>query len=201
MLYPYNTANPNNKKPKICQYVIFLPKSKKLCHNHLMSNYKRLFLDGHSYFITIVTHRREPILIDHIDLLRKSFALSKKRYGYKIEAVIVLPDHIHMIITPQKADKYPKIISHIKRSFVYRLTVGRGTLTPTSESITKRKQQLSSSQYKRQHSGIWQQRFYEHTIRDEKDWSEKMVYIQHNAVKHGLVDDWTLWEYSLFFES
>lgn len=155
----------------------------------VMSNYKRLYLDGCSYFITIVTQNRNPILIDNISLLRDSFKRSKQRYDYHIDAITVLPDHIHMIITPQHANDYPKIISHIKRSFVYGLDKN------LKEAA---KEKLTSSSYHRKLSGIWQKRFYEHTIRDEKDWLEKMNYIQHNAVKHEIVDDWNEWEYSSF---
>ena len=156
-----------------------------------MANYRRLFLEGYSYYITMVTHRREPILIEHLALLRKSFALSKQRYDYEIDAIAVLPDHLHMIITPRHAEEYPKIISHLKRSFVYGLD---------QSYKTKAKSMLSTSAYHRQLSGIWQKRFYEHTIRDEKDRLEKMAYIQYNAVKHGLVEDWRGWEYSSFYD-
>jgi len=154
-----------------------------------MSNYTRVFLDGYSYFITIVTQGRNPILVENIALLRDSFKRSKKRYHYTIDAIVILPDHIHMILTPQNKADYPKIISHIKRSFVY------GLDTHTKEEAKLR---LTSSTHSRKLSGIWQKRFYEHTIRDEKDWLEKMYYIQHNAVKHALVDDWKEWEYSSF---
>ena len=154
-----------------------------------MSNYTRIFQDGYSYFITMVTQRREPILIEHIELLRKSFSLSKRRYTYTIDAIIVLPDHLHMIITPENAGEYPKIISHIKRSFVY------GLNTELKEDA---KMTLSRSSYNRKLSGIWQKRFYEHTIRNEKDWLEKIHYIKHNAVKHHLTDDWSDWKYSSF---
>jgi len=154
-----------------------------------MSNYKRVFQDGYSYFITIVTQGREPILLENIDQLRYSFQLSKRKYLYQIDAIIILPDHIHMIITPQTAKEYPKIISHIKRSFVYGLD---------KKHKDKAKMNLSRSSYHRKLSGIWQKRFYEHTIRNEKDWLEKMNYIQYNAVKHGLVDNWDQWEYTSF---
>jgi len=154
-----------------------------------MSNYKRVFQDGYSYFITIVTQGREPLLIDNIDQLRYSFQLSKRNYAYQIDAIIILPDHIHMIITPQNATDYPKIISHIKRSFVYGLN---------ENYKSEAKMKLTHSSYHRKLSGIWQKRFYEHTIKDKKDWLEKMNYIQQNAVKHGLVDDWNQWKYSSF---
>jgi putative transposase len=154
-----------------------------------MANYKRVFLDGYSYFITIVTYKRQPLLIDNIELLRKSFALSKKKYAYNIGAIIVLPDHLHMIITPKNANDYPKIVTHIKRSFVYGLEQSYRDYAKTI---------ISSSQYKRKLAGIWQKRFYEHTIRNEQDWLEKIDYIRSNSVKHKLVGNWQDWKYSSF---
>ena len=144
---------------------------------------------GYSYFITIVTQGRQPILIDNINLLRDSFKRSNKRYNYTIDAIIILPDHIHMIMTPKNPQDYSKIITHIKRSFVY----GLGKSLKEEAKLN-----LTSSSYHRKLSDIWQKRFYEHTIRDEKDWLEKMHYIQHNAVKHELVEDWEAWGYSSF---
>ena len=156
-----------------------------------MSNYKRIYLDGYSYFITMVTQGRSPILIDNISLLRDSFKRSKQRYDYHIDAIVILPDHIHMILTPKNPHEYSKIITHIKRSFVYGLD---------ASLKEKAKLHLSTSSYKRKLSGIWQKRFYEHTIRDEKDWLEKMNYTQNNAVKHAYVDTWENWEYSSFIK-
>jgi len=155
-------------------------------------NYKRVFIDGYSYFITMVIARREPLLIDNIDLLRNAFRLSKKRYNYKIEAIVILPEHLHMIITPQIAKEYPKIISHIKRSFVYAL----------DNSIKdEAKLKLSPAKYRRANSGIWQERYYEHTIRDEKDLLEKLEYIKFNPIKHKLVDNINNWKYSSFYKN
>jgi len=151
--------------------------------------YRRIFADGYSYYLTLVTHRRKPILIEHIELLRYAFKLSKEKYHYKIDAIVVLPDHIHMIITPREATDYSKIISSIKRSFVYGLD---------QKIKDEAKAEISSSKYYRQHSGIWQERFYEHTIRDEKDWLEKMEYIKNNPIKHNHVENLADWKYSSF---
>ena len=159
------------------------------CCYDVVMKYRRIYLDGHSYFITILTHNREPLLIEHIALLRDSFRRSKQKYAYVIEAIVVLPDHLHMIITPKIATEYSKIISHIKRSFIYGLP---------DEIKEKLKMQLGNAKYKRKHSGIWQERFYEHTIRNEKDLLEKMTYIQNNPVKHGLVNGIRDWKYSSF---
>jgi len=154
-----------------------------------MSNYKRIYLQNHSYYLTIVTQNRQPILIDNIELLRDSFRRSKKRYDYVINAIVILPDHIHMIITPQNPKDYSKIIALIKRSFTYGLDM---------KTKEESKFNLSASNYRRNLSGVWQKRFYEHTIRDEKDYATILNYIYTNPIKHGLVENIEDWKYSSF---
>ena len=154
-----------------------------------MSNYKRIYLQNHSYYLTVVTQHRRPILIDNIELLRDSFRRSKKRYDYTIDAIVILPDHIHMIITPQNPKDYSKIIALIKRSFTYGLDM---------KTKEESKFNLSASSYRRNLSGVWQKRFYEHTIRDEKDYAKILDYIKINPIKHGLVDNIDDWKYSSF---
>ena len=153
-------------------------------------NYRRMYIEGHSYYLTLVTQGRKPLLVENIELLRDAFRRSKTKYDYKIEAIVILPEHIHMIIKPKIPKEYSKIIRHIKRSFVYGL----------DESIKEEaKTAISSAKYHRGYAGIWQERFYEHTIRDEKDWLEKMEYIRINPIKHGHVANLNDWEYSSFY--
>ena len=82
-----------------------------------MANYKRLFLNGYSYYITIVTYERNPILIENIELLRESFRYTKSLFSFQIEEIVVMPNHLHMIISVENAKNYPKIISSLKRYF------------------------------------------------------------------------------------
>ena len=156
---------------------------------YAMSNYKRIYLQNHSYYLTVVTQNRRPILIDNIELLRDSFRRSKKRYDYAIDAIVILPDHIHMIITPQNPKDYSKIIALIKRSFTYGLDM---------ETKEESRFNLSASSYRRNLSGVWQKRFYEHTIRDEKDYAKILDYIKTNPLKHELVNNIDDWKYSSF---
>ena len=151
--------------------------------------YRRIYLDSYSYYLTLVTQGRKPLLIDNIDVLRHAFKLSKKKYVYDIEAIVILPDHIHMIIRPKISTEYSKIIRHIKRSFVYGLS---------QEIKEQSKLEISHAKYGRGHAGVWQERFYEHTIRDEKDWLEKMEYIKINPIKHNYVENLADWEYTSF---
>ena len=152
-----------------------------------MANYTRIFLPGYSYYLTIVTHQRNPILLENIALLRESFRVSKTKYNYNIDAIVILPDHFHMIITPKTATEYPQIIQAIKYHFSTHLE---------KHYYAHLKQSLSRT--KRGSKAIWQKRYYEHTIRNEKDFMEKLTYMYHNPVKHQYVTDAKTWEYSSF---
>lgn len=152
-----------------------------------MANYKRVFEDGYSYYLTMVTHRRNPILTENIALLRKSFAVSKQKYDYNIDAIVILPDHIHMIITPKYAKEYPFIVRAIKQFF--------------SKYCPKKYYkgvEQSMSRYKEGYKPIWQKKYYEHTIRNERDFKARLEYIYANPIKHGYVTSIGDWEYSSY---
>ncbi|PHS33223.1 MAG: transposase [Sulfurovum sp.] len=145
-----------------------------------MAKYKRLFLAEHSYYITVATHKRQPLLVDNIELLRESFRESKRYFTYSIDAIVVMPDHIHMIITPKDVMDYPKIIRAIKYNFSRHFHL---------------EEEQSYSRYKRKIKPIWQKRYYEHTIRNENDYVRCLEYMQNNLLKHGYVDNGEVWEY------
>ena len=152
-----------------------------------MSNYKRIFLDGYSYYLTIVTHGRNPILIENIELLRESFRVSRKKYDYRIDAIVILPEHFHMIITPKKSVDYPKIVRAIKYYF-----------SKHCDEKHYAHMEQSKSRNLRGSKPIWQKRFYEHTIRNEKDYYEKLNYIYNNPIKHEYVENIEDWKYSSY---
>jgi len=152
-----------------------------------MANYRRIFENGYSYFITIVTHRRNPILLQNIDLLREAFRDAKKRYDFRIDAVVILPDHLHMILTPEKAEDYPQIVGHVKRYF------SRHCDPHHYEHLAQ-----SSSRKTRGYKPVWQKRYFEHCLRDENDYQRHLDYIHYNPVKHGLASRAHDWEHSSF---
>lgn len=138
-------------------------------------NYRRLYLDNSLVFITIVTNCRKQILIDYIDILKKSYNSVSDLYNFKVIAYCILPDHIHCIIKPNNYFEYSKIV----KSFKYSFSKNVGLVNPT---------------YKK----LWQNRYWEHTIRDEKDFHIHLDYIHYNPVKHNLVKNVNKWEYSSF---
>ena len=70
-----------------------------------MTNYRRNFVPGGSYFFTVnLADRRLRLLVEHIDLLRTAFRYVRARHPFTIEAIVVLPDHLHAIWTLPQDD-------------------------------------------------------------------------------------------------
>ncbi|MFA9498874.1 transposase [Mannheimia sp. E30BD] len=150
-----------------------------------MPNYRRDFTKGGLYFFTVVLENRQAdFLIRYIHELRSAFSETQKYYPFKIIAICILPDHLHMIIQlPEGDQNYSRRIQSIKRNFSMKL--------PQQPS-------LNESRVKRKELTIWQRRFWEHLIRDEKDLANHMDYIYYNPVKHGYVKFVKDWQYSSF---
>ncbi|HKK22331.1 MAG TPA: transposase [Pseudohaliea sp.] len=150
-----------------------------------MPNYRRLRVPGGCYFFTITLQdRRQSLLIDHIDRLRGAVRRVRARYPFHIDAWVVLPEHMHALWTlPEEDDDYPNRWRLIKLLFVKGL--------PATE-------RRSAVQRRRGERGIWQRRYWEHTIRSEVDYANHVDYIHFNPVRHGLVDHVADWPYSTF---
>lgn len=144
-----------------------------------MSDYRRLYLPGATYFFTVVTYRREPIFADEqkVEWLRQAFQTVKAKRPFESLAAVVLPDHLHCIWRlPEGDSDFSTRWQMIKTAFSRRMpaTIGKGG---------KR---------------IWQPRFFEHCIRDEDDFTNHLDYIHYNPVKHGLVASPAKWPHSSF---
>jgi REP element-mobilizing transposase RayT len=84
-----------------------------------MTNYRRYFVPGGSYFFTVnLAERRLRLLTEHINALRASFRYARVRHPFAIDAIVVLPDHLHAIWTLPDGDKdFPLRWRLIKASF------------------------------------------------------------------------------------
>ena len=148
--------------------------------------YRRFYQSGSSYFFTVVTENREPILLDNIERLRSAFRLCMLRYPFEIEAIVILPEHLHTIWRlPEGDSDFSKRWMVIKRKF--------------SSGLPSRK--VSASKSHKREKGIWQRRFWEHCIRDEDDWRHHVDYIHFNPVKHGYVSEPQDWLYSSYHQA
>jgi putative transposase len=149
-----------------------------------MVRYRRNFVPGGTYFLTVtLADRRARALIQHISALRAAFRKTRSERPFAIDAIVVLPDHLHVTMTLPPDD--PDFSSRLQR------IKGRFTRAVVGADTTIRRSPKGGY-------ALWQSRFWEHTIRDEEDFSRHVDYIHFNPVKHGLVKRVCDWPYSSF---
>jgi putative transposase len=150
--------------------------------------YRRAKVPGATYFFTVVTYQRQN-LFQHpqlVTVLRQSVRSIKQRHQFIIEAMVVLPDHLHCIWTLPNDDA----------NFSMRWQLIKSAFSRRCPDLYR--QHLSSSRHAKGEQGVWQRRFWEHKIQDEQDFAHHVDYIHYNPVKHGLVSAPNDWMYSSF---
>jgi putative transposase len=155
-----------------------------------MSNYRRANIPGATYFFTQVTYQRIPWLCSDIarEALRKSMIRVQQLYPFSIDAIILLPNHIHCIWTLPEGDKNYATRWRLIKSFVTHQCAQKLALQA----------EISESRQKRKERNLWQRRYWEHLIRDERDFAYHCDYIHYNPVKHGLCQSPKDWQFSSF---
>lgn len=150
-----------------------------------MTAYRRNFVAGGSYFFTVnLAERRLRLLVDNIELLRRAFRDVRQRHPFAIDAISVLPDHLHAVWTlPGGDDDFAIRWQMIKAGFSRALPQG---------------ERVSASRLRKRERGIRQRRYWEHTLRDEEDFARHVDYIHFNPVKHGHVARVWEWPFSSF---
>ena len=150
-----------------------------------MPDYRRNRVPGGTYFFTVnLLERSSGLLVAHVAALREAVRAVRARRPFHIEAWVVLPDHMHAVWTlPADDADYSDRWKAIKIAFAKAL--------PKTE-------RLSPVRAAKGERGIWQRRFWEHTIRDERDYAAHVEYVHINPVKHGLVARVGDWPYSSF---
>jgi len=147
-----------------------------------MVNYRRNLVAGGTYFFTVnLEGRHRHILVDHIAALRRSVIEVKHTHPFIIDAMAILPNHLHAVWTMLPGDfDYARRLQLIKARFTkYLLSEG-----------------VSMASSGRGEYRLWQKRYWEHTIRDEEDFEAHINYVHINAVKHGYVTRAIDWPYS-----
>ena len=150
--------------------------------------YRRTWLPGGTYFFTVVAHERRPILTDPavLDALRTAFRRELMAGSFRLDAIVVLPDHLHCLWTqpqddPDFAKPWQRIKAAVSRSVADSLEGSR-----------------NASRRSKGERGVWQRRYWEHAIRDEDDLRRHADYIHFNPVRHGMVKSPGAWPHSTF---
>ena len=150
-----------------------------------MPNYRRALIPGGCFFFTVnLLNRRQTLLVDHIARLREAVAATRQSYPFTIDALVVLPDHLHAVWTLPTGD--------CDFSTRWRLIKSR-----FAKALPKQ-ERLNAVRVARSERGIWQRRFWEHLIRDEADYTRHVEYCYINPLKHRLVMRVQDWPYSSF---
>ena len=155
-----------------------------------MSEYRRWYRDGGTYFFTVKTYKRQAFLCEVFarTALRCAIEQTQAEKPFEIIGWVLLPDHLHTVWKmPENDDDFSIRWSMIKRRFTQQW------LTQHQPKV----QRTTRMQHKRE-PGVWQRRFWEHLIRDRGDMANHMDYIHYNPIKHGLVECPHHWPYSTF---
>lgn len=150
-----------------------------------MPYYRRAWVPGGTYFFTVnLLERDQRLLVDHIGHLRVAFGEARAARPFDIIAAVVLPDHLHCIwcLPLGDADNATRW-RHIKSAFSRSL--------PVTEWRSPRRRAKAER-------GIWQRRYWEHLIHDERDLAAHVDYVHFNPLKHGFVKRAVDWPHSTF---
>ena len=140
-----------------------------------MVQYRRNFVPGGTYFFTVtLADRRASLLKDHADALLAAIRRIRDLHPWQTDAMVILSDHLHAIWTlPDSDTDYTSRWRMMKALFTRTLRDRAATdHTP------------------------WQSRYWEHTIRDERDLAQHVAYVHYNPVKHGHAARPVDWQWS-----
>ncbi len=153
--------------------------------HHYMPEYRRNWVPGGSFFFTVnLSDRRSALLVTQIDALRKAVRAARVRNPFHIDAWVVMPDHMHCMWTLPSGDA----------DFAARWQFIKATFSRSLPPAACRRASL----IRKRETGVWQRRYWEHAIRDERDFAAHMDYVHFNPVKHGLAATPADWPFSTF---
>lgn len=142
-----------------------------------MPEFRRAVDRGGTFFFTVVTYRRRPIFHEAQArfLLREAMQQVRTVRPFTLDAIVLLPDHLHCIWTLPDDDtdfstRWRRIKERFTRAY---LTAGGVESKPT---IGQERKGLR---------GVWQPRFWEHVVRDERDYQMHADYIHFTRSNMG----------------
>jgi putative transposase len=138
---------------------------------------------GTFFFTVVVADRTSGVLVDHVDALREAFRITREERPFTIDAIVVLPEHLHAIMTLPAGDTDCSGRWRRIKGLFARQVVAAGVAVKRD----------ARGEY-----ALWQSRFWEHTIRDDGDLTRHFDYIHFNPVKHGHVARVSDWPHSSF---
>ena len=166
-----------------------------------MSRYIRPCQPGASIFFTVaLADRGAQTLVDQVETLRQAVRATKAERPFRIDAWVILPDHMHCVWTLPEGDAdFSVRMAAIKARFTRDVRRSGFTPTPPSNPYGAKggRQRVGvNHDLLKDEAPIWQKRFWEHHIRDDAAFAACVRYCWINPVKHGLVAHPGEWPWS-----
>ncbi len=145
---------------------------------------------GHDYlhFLTCSCYHRQPWLASprRRDLFLQILEQVRQRYAFVVIGYVVMPDHIHLLISEPERGTYSTVMQVLKQRYARRV-LGSKKRNPEQGEL-----------WAEQPQHVWQRRFYDFHVWSERKWVEKLRYMHRNPVKEGLVEEPEQWEWSSY---
>ena len=141
---------------------------------------KRLHNSGQAHFLTFSCYHRLPFLaqIHMEDAFLLALEQTRQRFGMLVYGYVVMPEHIHLLVSEPAAGVLPKFMQILK----------------SKVSLQARKQRAATAEIPH----FWQERYFDHNVRNHEGFVTQLRYIHRNPVKRGLCKDPGLWPWSSF---
>lgn len=152
-------------------------------------HYRRLVEPGASYFFTLVTHERRPMFSKdgNVKCWRNAVWKVQRTRPFEVEAEVILPDHLHFLWQLPNADG----------DFATRIRLSKTYFTK-AQDLDPQPRSANASRERKAERDVWQRRYWEHLVRDERDFQVRLDYIHFSPVKHGFVKRPADWPHSTF---
>jgi putative transposase len=157
----------------------------------VMPNYIRAKFEGGYYFFTVVTYCRKQLFTEETarNILRQAITVTQSRHPFEMIAICLLPEHLHCVWKLPEGDA----------NFSIRWSSIKGIFS-REYLRTNGQKHIPLSRADKGEVCLWQQRFWEHQIRDEKDLQRHIDYIHYNPVKHNLAESAENWPWSTYHQ-
>ena len=157
----------------------------------------RLFhydFDGRARFVAFNTHRRLPLLTNHItrSAVIEAIKTCRSRNPFRLAAYVIMPEHVHLVLTPDIETVVSKVVAEIKACSARTiLDEYRRTDNPLLLKLTVTRNRMMRHVF-------WQRRCYDHNCRSDESFWGKVEYCHNNPVKRGLVKSAGQWKWSSY---
>jgi putative transposase len=168
----------------------------------------RIYGGNDLHFLTFSCYQRQPLFRNpsHCDLFLKILERVRRRYRFVVLAYVVMPEHIHLLVSEPQRETLSTVIQALKLGVVRRMRCfTEGVATPRFRKIgetwgthSARSSNSSSHGSAVPPERFWQARFYDFNVFTERKRIEKLRYIHRNPVKRGLVSSPEQWLWSSF---